>query len=192
MIEQISLEISNYWVSNGYFTESNKNCGTLIAFDWRNDYLSEINTNIDLRTLEIENFKFDNFISFLQKNKFTFVLGLRNIDYFENPSIEWTDKLKEHLISNEIEYDEFIIDKWPSPIPEFSISDNVFILRYSFNPHNKVDNFAARKLIFMDFLKNSDWYKFVDRENSNRAKTRVIVLCSDVENLVMKFGFLKK
>ena len=37
-IEDISLEISNYWTSNDFLTESNKNCGTLVAFDWVDDY----------------------------------------------------------------------------------------------------------------------------------------------------------
>ena len=34
MIEKISLEIANYWTSNDFLTETNKNCGTLVAFDW--------------------------------------------------------------------------------------------------------------------------------------------------------------
>ena len=33
MIEKISLEISNYWTSNDFLTETNKNSGTLVAFD---------------------------------------------------------------------------------------------------------------------------------------------------------------
>jgi len=51
MKEEISLEISNYWTSNDFLTETNKNCGTLVAFDWREKneeyYLTEINTNRD-------------------------------------------------------------------------------------------------------------------------------------------------
>ena len=46
--EEISLDISNYWTSSDLFTESNNKCGTLVAFDWVDDYLTEINTNIDL------------------------------------------------------------------------------------------------------------------------------------------------
>ena len=38
MLEEISLEISNYWTSNDFLTESNKNCGTLVAFDWEKYY----------------------------------------------------------------------------------------------------------------------------------------------------------
>ena len=132
-IEDVSLDIANYWVSNGYLTEANKNCGTLVAFDWRDDYLTEINTNIDLQELECENFKFDVLVEFLNKNNFTFVLGLRNISYEYNPSPEWTDKLKETLKSNEIDYDEYVVNIWPSEIPEFDIPDYVFILRYSFD-----------------------------------------------------------
>ena len=52
MLEEISLEISNYWTSNDFLTESNKSSGTFVAFDWRKNYLSEINTNIDLEELD--------------------------------------------------------------------------------------------------------------------------------------------
>ena len=62
MFESVSLDISNYWTSNDFLTEANKNCGTLVAFDWRKNYLSEINTNIDLSELEVKKFKFDTFV----------------------------------------------------------------------------------------------------------------------------------
>ena len=79
----------------------------------------------------------DDFIDFLKRNNFTFVLGLRNISYSEvNPSEEWTDELKESLKSNGVEYDEFIIDAWPSPIPEFDVPDNIFMLRYSYDEYS--------------------------------------------------------
>ena len=152
MIESVSLEIANYWTSNDFLTESNKNCGTLVAFDWRDDYLTEINTNIDLKGLECDNFKFGIFVDFLKKNNFTFVLGLRNIEFEDNPSwsspanpsSEWTDKFKEILKSNEIDYDEYIVDNWPAPIPEFDVPDNIFILRYTYDEYSKIDKFAAQ------------------------------------------------
>ena len=55
MLEEISLEISNYWTSNDFLTETNKNCGTLVAFDVVEDNITEINTNIDLGELESRN-----------------------------------------------------------------------------------------------------------------------------------------
>ena len=70
MLESISLDIANYWTSNDFLTESNDRCGTLVAFDWRGDYLTEINTNIDLGEMEVENFKFDELVEFLKKNNF--------------------------------------------------------------------------------------------------------------------------
>jgi len=101
MKETKSLEIANYWTSNDFLTEANKNCGTLVAFDWREKneeyYLTEINTNIDLGKLESKDFKFDELIEFLKKNNFTFVLGLRNTGFSDNPSVEWVDSLKEIL-----------------------------------------------------------------------------------------------
>ena len=190
MIESVSLEIANYWTSNDFLTESNKNCGTLVAFDWVEGYLTEINTNIDLGDLEFDGFKFDTFVEFLKKNNFTFILGLRNVEFEYNPSPEWTDKLKETLKFNEIEYDEYIIGRYPSSIPEFDIPENVFILRYSFDPYNKIDNFAAQNVLFKDFMIKSDWEKYY-KDVYSEEKTRVVVFCSDIENLVLREGFDK-
>ena len=197
MLESVSLDISNYWTSNDFLTESNKNCGTLVAFDWVEDYLTEINTNIDLNDLEIDGFKFDTFVEFLKKNNFTFILGLRNVEFEYNPSPEWTDKLKETLKFNEIEYDEYIIGRYPTPIPQFDIPENVFILRYSFDSYNKIDSMAATKVLFKDFMIKSDWEKYYDWGDPNHkdvyseVKKRVIVFCSDIENFVLKEGFDK-
>ena len=189
MKETKSLEIANYWTSNDFLTESNKNCGPLVAFDWRDEYLTEINTNIDLSKAECENFKFDVLVDFLKKNNFTFVLGLRNVLYSEeNPSPEWTDKLKKSLKSNEIEYDEYVVDSWPSPIPEFDVPDNIFILRYSYDKYCKIDQFASWQESFIIFITESGWknyYKDIESED----RMRVIVLCNDIENLVLHEGF---
>ncbi len=190
MIEKVSLDIANYWTSNDFLTESNKSCGTLVAFDWTEGYLTEINTNITLSDLELENFKFDDFVEFLKKNNFTFVLGLRNIVFEDNPSPEWTDKLKETLKSDEINYDEYLVDTWPAPIPEFDVPDNIFLLRYSYDPYNKVDNLASNNFLFGDFIKKSDWEKYY-KDSKTEEKTRVIVFCSDIENLVLHKEFKK-
>ena len=194
-IELVSLNIASYWTSNGFLTETNKNCGTLVAFDWVKEedkyYLIEINTNIDL--VYTKNFKFDVFVEFLKKNNFDFVLGLRNIRYRNNPSPAWTDKLKETLKSNEIGYDEYVVDHWPSPIPEFDVSDNIFILRYSYDEFSKIDKFASNPSLFKDFMENSwkRYYKDIYRWSKGIEKNRVIVFCSDIENLVLKEGFIK-
>ena len=187
-IESVSLDIINYWTSNDFLTEVNKNCGTLVAFDWKDDYLTEINTNIDLGELESKNFKFDELIEFLKKNNFTFVLGLRNVEFEENPSPEWTDKLKEILKSNEIDYDEYIIGRYPSPIPEFDVPDNIFMLRYSYDEYSKIDQLAAYQNNFETFIAESDWEEYY-KEIEDGDRMRVIVLCSDIENFVLKEGF---
>ena len=191
MLESVSLDIANYWTSSGFLTETNKRCGTLVAFDWKEGYLTEINTNIDLGELESRNFKYDDFIDFLKRNNFTFVLGLRNISCSENnPSSEWTDKLKELLKSNGVEYDEYIIDAWPSPIPEFDVTDNIFMLRYSYDEYSKIDQMSAKNSLFEDFMKNSDWEEYYKKiEDGDRM--RVIVLCSDIENLILHESYVK-
>ena len=209
-IEKISLDIANYWTSNDFLTETNERCGTLVAFDWRNEddehYLTEINTNIDLNKTECENFKFDVFVDFLKKNNFTFVLGLRNVAFEDNPSPEWTDKFKEILKSNEIDYDEYVVDHWPLQIPEFDVPDNIFILRYSYDEYSRIDQFAASQYLFENFMK-SNWEKYYkniidyqiiygekyykDEDIVSIEKDRVIIFCSNIENLVLKDNFVK-
>ena len=189
-IEQISLEIANYWTSNDFLTESNDRCGTLVALDWADGYLSEINTNIDLEELELKNFKFDVFVDFLKNNNFNHVLGLRNVAFEDNPSEEWTDKLKEILKSNDIDYDEYMVQAWPSPISEFDVPDNVFILRYSYDDYSHIDKFAAHNFLFKDFMTNSEWKKYY-KDIVYKEKTRVIVLCSDIENLILHESYDK-
>ena len=190
MLEEISLDIANYWTSNDFLTESNKNCGTLVAFDWGEEYLTEVNTNIDLQELECQNFKFDVFVEFLNKNNFTFVLGLRNVAFKDNPSPKWIYKLKETLKFNGIEYDEYVVDCWPSPIPEFDVPDNIFILRYSYDENSKIDKLAAFPYMFRDFMIKSDWEEYYNDKDSEDKK-RVIIFCSDIENLVLARGFNK-
>ena len=189
-VENISLDISNSWVANNMLTDANS--GTFVAFDWRKEegeyYLTEINTNIDLGAIESENFKYYRFIHFLKENNFNFVLGLRNNDFFNNPSEEWTDKLKESLKSNEMEYDEYIVDRYPSPIPEFDVPDNIFILRYSYDEFSKIDGFASNQFLFEEFIKKSDWEEYY-KEIEDGDRMRVIVFCSDIENFVLKEGF---
>jgi len=193
-IEKISLEISNYWTSNGFLTESNKNCGTLVAFDWIDEddeyYLTEINTNIDLSDLETENFKFDVFIDFLKDNNFNHVLGLKNVAFEDNPSSEWTDKLKEMLKSNDIDYDEYVVDQWPLQIPEFDIPDNIFILRYSYDEYCKVDRLASSQYLFDEFIGKSEWKSYY-KDIVSIEKNRVIVFCNNIESLVLKDNFVK-
>ena len=186
-LENISLDISNSWVANNMLTDANR--GTFVAFDWRKEegeyYLTEINTNIDLGIFECEYFKFDVFIKFLKENNFNFVLGLRNNDFFNNPSEEWTDKLKESLESNEMEYDEYITDKWPSPIPDFDVPDNVFVLRYAYDEYCKVDKLASSSYSFKSWIEKSYWSGYYKKIESEEV-VRVTVFCSMRENFILK------
>tara|TARA_B100000745_G_scaffold266923_1_gene192452 strand:+ start:18 stop:638 length:621 start_codon:yes stop_codon:yes gene_type:complete len=204
VLESISLDIANYWTSNDFLTESNSRCGTLVAFDWVKEdgeyYLTEINTNVDLSDLEVDGFKFNDFVNFLKKNNFTLVLGLRNVANLptrgnENPSSEWTDELKKILKFNKIDYDEYMINRWPSPIPKFDVPDNVFILRYSYDEHSKIDQFAAHNILLTDFIEKSDWEKYYKPRLhwpawfESEERRRVIVFCSDIENLILHENF---
>ena len=184
-----TLEICNY-LSQNYLNEVNKNSSVLVAFDWVENGLVEINTNIDLGFSELEDFRFDKFVKYLKDNNFTFVLGLRNISYDDNPSPVWIGKLKEALKSSRIGYEEYSVNKWPAPIPKFDVSDDVFILRYTFDPQNKLDELAASPFLFEECMLNSKWSEYYTKSTSD-DKIRFIVLCGRSENLILK-SLIKK
>jgi len=176
----ICLEIANHFIKEKYFNEKNNNCGTLVGFDWVDDNLCDINTNLLLSDNEISSIDFNSFSSFFDKNNFNRVLGIRtDFDNMTNPSKKWTQKLVDSLYENNISYDEYLIRDWPFIIPKFDISKNVFILRYGFDENNKVDYFAKFRNKFSDFIENSKWKK-IYKKNDTDYKKRIIVLCSDI------------
>ena len=190
-VSKVSLDIANYWRDNQYLTESNKNAGVIVAFDWLNDKLIEINTNIDLGDFEVKYFQFDTFKNFIQKNNFNFVLGLRD-DTIQNPSDKWTEKLSNVLKSDAIDYDEYMVDVWPTPIPEFDIRENIFVLRYAYDEYSKIDKFASDSSKFEEWIEDSEWSNYFGGTiKSIYVKRRVIVLCSDIGNLILSEEFSK-
>tara|TARA_Y100000592_G_scaffold46826_1_gene74342 strand:- start:2171 stop:2749 length:579 start_codon:yes stop_codon:yes gene_type:complete len=192
MLEKLSLDISNFFVSQKIFNETNNNSGTFVAFDYHNNKLSQINTNIDLDEEEM-NFDFDSFVKFIVRNDFNFVLALRSLDFLENPSENWTNTLIDSLKKQNVDYDEFKIGRWPTPIPKFDVHDKIFILRYCYNDTNQVDKGAANNTLFGDLMKNSDYedsYEFNNFEDG-AEKIRVITMVSDIENLVLHNSFIK-
>jgi hypothetical protein len=192
MLEKLSLDISNFFVTKKIFNEINNNSGTFVAFDYHNNKLSQINTNIDLDKEEIH-FDFDSFVKFIVKNDFNFVLALRGLDYLENPSKNWTNTLIDRLKKQNIDYDEFKIGRWPAPIPKFDTNDKIFILRYCYNSNNEVDRCAAANSLFGELMKNSDYSDYYEFKNfeDDVEKTRVITMVSDIENLVLHGAFKK-
>ena len=190
-ISKVSVDIANYWRDSQYITESNKNAGVIVAFDWLNDKLIEINTNIDLSDIELKYFKFDTLSNFIHKNNFNFVLGLRD-GTISNPSDEWTEKLSNVLKSNDIDYDEYKVDVWPTPIPEFDVRENIFVLRYAYDEYSKMDGFASNNSKFKEWIEGSGWSNYFGGTiKSIYVKRRVIVLCSDVGNLILSDEFSK-
>ena len=196
MKEKISLDICNDWVSRGFFKETNKNSSPLVAFDWikkdNNSFLVDFNSNIDLKDGIVDTFLFQNLMDFLVKNKFSNILGLRNTGYLQNPSPLWTEKIKDISNDNNIEYDEYIVDRWPEPIPSFEGLSDTFILRYSYDEYSPIDKFASSNAMFSNFMARTNWSEnFKSSQNSDLTewkkfkKYRVIVLVSDIESVVL-------
>lgn len=206
-IEEISLDIANHWSVNKDLDELNDRSGTLVGFDWKRYkdelYLSEINTNIDLGEIESKNFQYDILLDFLEEHKYTYVLGMRNVEY--GPSNEWVDKLKKCLTTNSIiDYDEYVVQQWPAPIPKLETPPNVFILRYCFDTNNKIDELAANKNSFKTYMSESRFNEYHEESvhvygvsypatskqipfdwNTIEEKVRVVVLCSNVKNMIL-------
>ena len=94
-------------------------------------------------------------------------------------------KLKEILKSNDIDYDEYIIQSWPSPIPEFDVPDNIFILRYSYDEYSKIDQLASSSYSFKSWIEKSYWSGYYKKIESEEV-VRVTVFCSMIENFILK------
>ncbi len=108
------------------------------------------------------------------------MLGIRiDFDNMTNPSKKWSKKLVGSLVKKNISYDEYLIRDWPFIIPKFDVSKNVFILRYGFNENNKIDYLSKYKNEFSNFIENSKWNKFYEKNNTEHYK-RIIILCSDI------------
>jgi hypothetical protein len=84
-----------------------------------------------------------------------------------------------------MDYDEYVVDEWPSPIPEFDVPDNIFILRYSYDPQNKLDELAASPFLFEKCMLNSKCTEYYTKSTSDE-KIRFIVLCGKSESLILK------
>ena len=200
-IEKVSLEIANHWSDTNFLNERNDNSGVLVAFDWKENnnseyYLSEINTNIDLSKLESEKFDYNAFSIFLKVNEYTFVVGLENVNF--SPNDEWLDKLKNSLKSKSVDYDKYTVQAWPSPIPKLETPNNVFILRYCFDTNNQIDELAASNELFSMFIRESEWRHHQIFEDSGtdwdkiKEKKRVIVMCSEVKNIILHREYVKE
>ena len=193
MKEEISIQICDEWISRGFFKETNKNCSPLVAFDWIEDehksYLVDFNTNIDLKDNIVDTFLFNNFIDFLLTNNYKNVLGLRNTGYLSNPSKKWTSKLKDSLENNNIEYDEFLVNRWPEPMPKFEVDFELFMLRYSFDEYSPIDKFASSNQMFENFISRTNYSEnFKSNQNtdlSDYQKYRVIVLINNCGNIIL-------
>ena len=84
-----------------------------------------------------------------------------------------------------MEYDEYITDKWPSPIPDFDVPDNVFVLRYAYDEYCKVDKLASSSYSIKSWIENSYWSGYYKKIESEEV-VRVTVFCSMIENFILK------
>ena len=135
----------------------------------------------------VDTFLFDDLIDFLNSNNYKNVLGLRNTGYLSNPSKKWTSKLKDSLQDSNIEYDEFLVGRWPEPMPVFEVDDDLFMLRYSFDEYSPIDKFASSNNMFSNFISRTNYsnnFKLMD-DFKDVQKSRVIVLGSDIESILL-------
>jgi len=72
-------------------------------------------------------------------------------------------------------------------------SNNIYVKREDLQPvhsfkirgaYNKIDKFAAHQNNFETFIKESDWEEYY-KEIEDGDRMRVIVLCSDIGNLIL-------
>ena len=188
-IESITIDVIKKLTSESI--EKDSKGGVLACLDWtktEDGYeILDINTNIDHGMLELKQFYFDKFVGILKDKKIEHLLVLRNINHMPLPSDVWINKLKDFLSTENIEYSEYIVDSYPSPIPEFDVPENVYILRLSYDPLSKFDYHAAQHEIFIDFLEKNNFnyskeytnknYLMIDKYKGDLKVDRLMFIC---------------
>jgi len=172
-----SLESQSFQASNIFLTGSNPeywagkgdNHGVIVGYDWMPSSgslkLIEFNTNIQISPQAsvldpaIEWFK--------DKNYDTIVLVVRNDDGMEIPNSRLLGEMTESLQNNGFTASIFTQEPWPTPVPEFDVPSNTFILRFGFDSASPIDYLASDKTLFKNFISSSGFEWMMPRKMAN-------------------------
>ena len=172
-----SLESQSFQASNTFLTGSNPeywagkgdNHGVIVGYDWMPSSgslkLIEFNTNIQISPQAsvldpaIEWFK--------DKNYDTIVLVVRNDDGMEIPNSRLLGEMTESLQNNGFTASIFTQEPWPTPVPEFDVPSNTFILRFGFDSASPIDYLASDKTLFKNFISSSGFEWMMPRKMAN-------------------------
>jgi hypothetical protein len=148
-----------------YWSGMGDNHGVIVGYDWvphsGSLKLLEFNTNIHVtqaKTLDpaIEWFK--------EKNYNTIVLVVRNDSGMEIPNSSVVNEFTASLQNNGLTASIYTQEAWPSPVPEFDVPDNVFILRFGFDSASPIDYLASDKREFRNFASSSGFEYLMPRK----------------------------
>ena len=152
-----------------YWTGKGNNHGVIAGYDWIPSSgslkLLEFNTNIQTPT---ETNFLDNAVTWWKANNYdTIVLVTRDETGNVMPPLNIVGDITASLASEGFTSSIYVQDPYPTPVPDFDVPDNVFILRFGFDSASPIDYLASDKREFRNFASSSGIESLMPRKMVN-------------------------
>ena len=158
---------AQYWAGKG------NNCGVIAGYDWvpSSGSLKLIEFNTNIQTPPEPNF-LDNAVTWWKANNYdTIVLVTRNEEGNVMPPLNIVGDITASLASEGFTSSIYVQDPYPTPVPDFDVPDNVFILRFGFDSASPIDYLASDKREFRNFASSSGIESLMPRRISDLPTT---------------------
>jgi len=158
---------AQYWAGKG------NNCGVIAGYDWvpSSGSLKLIEFNTNIQTPPEPNF-LDNAVTWWKANNYdTIVLVTRNEVGNVMPPLSIVGDITSSLASEGFTSSIYVQDPYPTPVPDFDVTDNVFILRFGFDSASPIDYLASDKREFRNFASSSGIESLMPRKMTDLPTT---------------------
>jgi hypothetical protein len=152
-----------------YWTGKSDNHGVICSYDWvpSSGSLKLIEFNTNIQTPPETNF-LDNAVTWWKANNYdTIVLVTRDETGNVIPPLNIVGDITASLASEGFTSSIYVQDPYPTPVPEFDVPDNVFILRFAFDSASPIDYLASDKREFRNFTTGSGLDSLMPRKMVN-------------------------
>jgi len=156
-----------------YWTGKSDNHGVICSYDWvpSSGSLKLIEFNTNIQTPPEPNF-LDNAVTWWKANNYdTIVLVTRDETGNVMPPLNIVGDITASLASEGFTSSIYVQDPYPTPVPDFDVPDNVFILRFGFDSASPIDYLASDKREFRNFASSSGIESLMPRRISDLPTT---------------------
>ena len=156
-----------------YWTGKGDNHGVICSYDWvpSSGSLKLIEFNTNIQTPPEVNFLTYAIDWWKANNYDTIVLVTRDEAGNVMPSLNIVGDITASLASEGFTSSIYVQDPYPTPVPDFDVPDNVFILRFGFDSASPIDYLASDKTEFRNFASSSGIDSLMPRKMADLPTT---------------------